>query len=457
MAQADITLNIVNQNQDITDPWVTFIQSQNAISTWETNGFSSTTPNGPLLSAMAGSTTLVSGTSYQLSAIGNTITMGENWAGNIFFSNQAITTMGSSGQSPVQSGTAPFPIAAFSQPTLYSTNPNGAVTSDTTRYNYIELGGGSTSSINPDITYINYYSVPIQMTRASDGATRGAPSSQAALANLAPTLTALSGNNSAVVVSDSQGTARVISPDNGATSQVPYPDFTAFITASFDTGAKPINLSNAYSGHGSETGPIATQTYTGSAVTWVGGTTLTMTGTASVVDDYTITWTGSASDLSQSIYSAVLNNYQVVYGPDSTTKTGNTGDNDVFSAITRDLLAGYNFGFINSNATSSLGTIGDLTSEQWMTLSYNNAFGNAQTDNPYYNQWAAAFASTFTDVYTFPFNDYLSGFSPEMSIGTGDTLTVTLLGTVPEPSTVGLAILGTIIIACAAKRKYRKA
>jgi hypothetical protein len=453
---ATFTLNIVNENTQIADPYVTFIQSLNAVSTWETNGESSTTLLGPALSASAiyngVETQLQNGTAYQLSLFSSSITMDANWAGNIFFSNNTLLT-GQSGQSPAQTPNPPqnqpplYNIPAFSQPTFYPTNPNGAVTSDTGRYNYIELSGGSSTMISPDITYINYYSVPIQMTRASDEATRGAPISQAALNNLQAKLAALSGNSSAVVVQDANGVARIVSPDSGPTAQAAYPTLSAYITNAFGAGAKTIQLTNNYSGTGVNEPPLFTaQTYTGTTVTYANDT-LTITGTSDNEDigAYTLTWVGTPEELTQAIYAAVLGGYSVTYdGGTGTITNGNTGDNNVFSAITRDLLAGFSFGFINSDSQALGSAIGDLTSGQWMTLSYENAFLNAQTNQEYFNQWAAAFAEVFGDVYTFPFNDFFADFAPELNVNAGDTLTVTLLDytAVPEPGTYALVGLG---------------
>jgi hypothetical protein len=240
-----VSLSIVNQNTDITDPWVTFVQSLNTTSTWPSNGQSSSHLKGPALSATAGATSLQNGVSYRLSVIGTSITMDANWAGNIFFSDSELSSvLGKSGQSPVQTPN-PNPPPAFStpplsQPPFYPTNPNGAVTTDHGRYNYIELAGGSSTSINPDITSINYYSVPIQMTRASDGATRGAPASLAALAALPGNLSAISGNSTNVVVTSGGSTVRVISPDNGAAAYNNYPTFNNYINSAFAGGAKPI-------------------------------------------------------------------------------------------------------------------------------------------------------------------------------------------------------------------------
>lgn len=455
-AQTTFTLNIVNDNTSISDPWVTFVSSLNVVNTWETNGYSATTLNGTALSATAGATSLVDGTSYQLSTIGNSITVGSDWAGNIFFSDSDISSnLGSSGQSPVQTvnpawethpeSNPKFLITATSQPTLYATNP-GSADATTQRYNYIELGGGSSSTINPDVTYINYASVPLQM--ANSTGTRGTPSSQGSLDTLTTRLAALTGNNPTAVVTSGGQIVRVIGPDSGSTISSLYQSFGAYITSSVAPGAKTIQLSNAYSGHGSLTGLIANQTYTPRTATPVtyDGTTLTIKGTSTEasVGDFTMTATITPAEFSDSIYAAVIS-YSVTYAQNTgspITIAGNTGDNNVFSAVSRDLLAGYSYGFINST------NAGDMTSAEWQTLSNSDAFANAQPDNTYYNTWAAEIAGTFGDVYSFPFNDFLNDFSPELTTASGDTLTVTMLGVnpVPEPSTI--AMLGLTGAAC---------
>ncbi len=467
----NITLNLVNENPSLSVPYVTFVQALVTTQTWSTNGESSTTLLGPALSATANSQSLQNGVAYSFADLGGTsssatISLSPNWAGNIFFSNGPLA-LGQSGQSPVQSPnpTPPpaFSIPQFSQAPFFPTNPNGSIDTDTLRYNYIELAGGSATQINPDITYINYYSVPIQLTRSSDNATRGQPSSQSALAALPGKLTAISSNSSTVVVNDANGVARIISPDNGNTIAAVYDSFSDYIETSFDSGATPIDLSNSFSGvQNPQSARYAQQTYTGTSVTYTGSATtsgtLTITGTSSNSDigAYTLTWTGTATDLSNAIYQAVLAGYSVTYLTGSFSG-GNTGDNDVFSAITRDLLAGYNFGFINSATEHNSETVGSLSSEEWMTLGYGYAFDHAQTNPLYYNQWAAAFADTFTDVYTFPFNDFFSGFSPTLAVNSGETLTITLLNPVPEPSTFALVALGLLGAGAMVRSRKKKA
>jgi hypothetical protein len=442
----NVTLKIVNENTNITDPWVTFIQTVQAVRNPDDSG--TTSYLGPLLNATSGSTTLQNGVSYQLSSLdNNTISLAPDWAGNLFFSSGNLSSvLGQSGQNPAPPPTVP----PFSQSPFLPTDPNGTITSDKMSYNYIEFAGGSSASINPDITYINYYSVPIQMKRISDGVTRGTPKSQAALNNLQSKLAAVPINTANTIINAADGgIARIVSSDNSNAAD--FPSFQNYVNDSFGAGAKPIQLSNQYSGQQGGSGPTATQTYTGSSVSF-NGTTLIITGSSSdsSVGNYTITWSGAASDLSESIYAAVLSDYSVVWASGSKSN-GNTGDNDVFSTITRDLLAGYNYGFINSDAIPLAGgntAIGDLTSQQWMTLSGADGFTHAQPSNSYYNPWAAGIATTFTDVYSFPFNDYLSGFSPELTINTGDTLQIKLLGAtaVPEPATVWMLSAGAALL-----------
>ena len=102
---------------------------------------------------------------------------------------------------------------------------------------------------------------------------------------------------------------------------------------------------------------------------------------------------------------------------------GNTGDNNVFSAISRDLLAGFAYGFAGSEK------YGTQNSSAWMKASATGVFSHIQPEYSYYNPWANAIAANFADVYTFPFNDFLSSWAPEINVNSGDTLTVTLLST----------------------------
>jgi len=138
-----------------------------------------------------------------------------------------------------------------------------------------------------------------------------------------------------------------------------------------------------------------------------------------------MTSTISYNDLSNAIYLTVLNYAWSYNGPNGSgsNRKGNTGDNNVFSAISRDLLAGFAFGFIGSSA------YGNQPSSDWQMATTSKIFSGIQPKEPYYNQWANVINGCFDDVYTFPFNDYLPGYAPELPVVSGDTVTVTILGT----------------------------
>ncbi|GAB3035726.1 hypothetical protein GCM10027285_18700 [Oleiagrimonas citrea] len=402
------TIEFSNKNTGIAEPWVTFIQATKVVG-------KSTELVAPKLEATAvigGKTTaLVNGKSYSLSEIGNTLQMGpENWQGHVYLSDAALT--------PPTSGSFPVDMAYTD-------------TSDHVRYQYLEFAG-STSTASADITYINWYSIPLEMQSTTQQAskTRGAPRSGASLSGLPATLAALSGGNAASVVKNAEGQiVRVISPNAGNPNWLPlYPSFRDYLKSVFIDSTQQIPINNAYSGVGKSTSPdLKPQTFQTTSVTYA-GQTLEIKGTTSLLGDFTMRSEMIWQTFNSVIYLAVMN-YSWSYAgnggsiPGASDANGNTGDNNVFSAVSRDLMAGFAYGFVGSEK------YGAKDSSTWMQASATDVFSNIQPNQPFYNPWANAFVANFSDVYTFPFNDFLSGYAPEINVDSGDTLTVTLLGT----------------------------
>ncbi|HMZ78585.1 MAG TPA: hypothetical protein PLL06_02710 [Acidobacteriota bacterium] len=395
------TINFVNQNTDIPTAYVTFIQATQVVN-------NVTELVGPALNATGGNgTTLENGVSYSLDSIQNTISMDpSNWQGHMYLSDAALT--------PPTSGGLPVDMAY-------------TLTTDTNRYQMIEFAGSATSATT-DITYINWYSIPVQMettTSNTGGNSRGVPSSQTALSDLISTLAGLSGNSSTTVVKNSSNeTVRIISPNAGNPSWLPlYESFRDYLVSVFIDSTDSILLSNSYSGiQNPPSLDFQAQTYSASSVTY-NGLTLNITGTTSVLGNFTMTATMVFADFSSVIYLAVMN-YEWSYdgqNGSASNPTGNTGDNNVFSAISRDLMAGFNFGFVGSSQ------YGSQPSSAWQQASDSELFSAIQPNKPYYNPWANAINGCFSDVYSFPFNDFLSNFSPLLTTNDGDILTVTLL------------------------------
>jgi hypothetical protein len=69
------------------------------------------------------------------------------------------------------------------------------------------------------------------------------------------------------------------------------------------------------------------------------------------------------------------------------------GDNDVFSAAVRDILAGFAMGGVGSTVTDTLTgqQFEEEESNKWWAGGQNRAFEQVQPDNPYYNKYAQVF------------------------------------------------------------------
>jgi hypothetical protein len=121
---------------------------------------------------------------------------------------------------------------------------------------------------------------------------------------------------------------------------------------------------------------------------------LTLTGKGDIVGQHTITV--AAADLLTGIYSCNPP-YKVDGSP------GNP-DNTVYDAVLRDILAGFNLGFVASGTTdSSTGTpFGDEISKLWFQSS--KAFDFLQPSHPFYNQYAKVIAAN-SNAYGFPYSD----------------------------------------------------
>lgn len=404
------TISFTNNSTVITDPWVTFVQATQVVS-------GTTQLVGPALTATGGNNVgaLANGTSYNLAAIGNTVSMGPtDWQGHMYISDGALT-LPTSGGLPVD--------AAYT------------LTTDGARYQYLEFAGSATSA-NVDITYINWYSIPLQMgsTTQQSSPTRGAPLSQSALSGMMQTLAGLTGSNAVTTVQNASGdVVRVISPNAGNPSWLPlYASFQDYLTSAFGATAATIPVNNSYSGIGSPPSPdFQPQTYKLTASTY-DGTTLTLQGNSDLVGDFTMTSTMTSTEFSSVIYLAVMNYAWSYKGMGkiaaASNANGNTGDNNVFSAVSRDLMAGFAYGFVGSTK------YGAQPSSAWMAAPTTDVFSAIQASNAYYNPWANAIAAAFSDVYTFPFNDFLSNSVPEIAVNDGDTLTVTLLSTAASAS-----------------------
>lgn len=114
------------------------------------------------------------------------------------------------------------------------------------------------------------------------------------------------------------------------------------------------------------------------------------------------------------------NNSKYLVGTGAAAKEKHVGDNDIYAAIYRDLVAGFSYGFWRAGGAND--------SSQFDTSKAPGPFAGAQPDHPgYYNIWAATLWPA-TRAYGFAFEDrYTKGTRhPLMTLPDGGTITFTL-------------------------------
>ena len=105
--------------------------------------------------------------------------------------------------------------------------------------------------------------------------------------------------------------------------------------------------------------------------------------------------------------------------------------NDAFGTTVRDVLAGFNLGFIGSNEPNPNApgkTFGQSASYQWYTpkLPDKYAFSGAQPNHPFYSRYAA-YLVTVTDAYGFPYTDLTQSPFADLKPGEIDRMDIIVL------------------------------
>jgi hypothetical protein len=332
---------------------------------------------------------------------------------------------------------------------------------DTNRFQCIEFSG-QPASITADVSYINWYSIPLMITNSSTNTSFSVPIRGFSQEKILNDLKNLSNNSQTVVIKDNklENFLRVISPNALGSYIAAYPNFKNYIEYIFDdydNNNASISLENRYSGQrGSTEVTTMRQDYKntndyGDEYVYYGNNTLKIDGHSTILDENTGKPTGTLTSFhieannldinsfSRDIYIAQLNySWTIDYtidGHSYNKKNDNAsvGDNDVFSAIVRDLLAGLSFGFIGSNvAVDDYVNYGDTSSSFWQGTSGYPLFSDLDPDGsdpsrPHYNPWADVFYKYFSHTYSFPFSDFIQALSPQLNINSGENLLVTIL------------------------------
>ena len=362
---------------------------------------------------------LVRDQAYSVADIGSGIALQSFASGRIYFSLGAPLT-----------GTGdPEPI-------------NSSVANWGTRFDKLELTFGQNPYGVANLTAIDYFAIPLAIKTYSGATATGTPlgtlTYQQPGNTVAANLGALTNNNAKVVLHDSKGNfLRVLGPTLSPSGV--YPSFSPYLAA-VQAAGQATQIRDLYSQAGS-TNATKTQTYQFTAtfdasgnIQLLGGG-ISYAGGPSVGMGHTILL--KASDLALGIYSA--NPPYTVDGA-----AANIGQNDVYSAVVRDLLTGYALGFVNSataDAQHGNTAFKDEISSNWWSSP--NAFSFLQSNPANYDQYAA-YLQTISNAYGYPFSDRWQTVQVSINPANVGTMELDVLpDTAPAPSAVTSAASAT--------------
>jgi subtilisin-like proprotein convertase family protein len=393
-AQAPLNLRVINNNPNFQNSQV-YLMFGGITTGLEATATVNGTPN----------TALTLGTSYVLSQINN-IRLTSFRGGRIFIS------LGS-------------PLTSASVGTAWNPNFNNPSLPDyNTRWDKVEItyATGLPSS-GANLTAQDFFGIPLQIntyTATNPNTPVTTLTWTAPTATVFSNVAALSGGNSTAVLTGSNGVPtqnygqvlRVVSP-----ATVPNPA----VYASFDpyiSFVRSRGLSTPIQGSFNPS-----QSFNLSAVVDPGGS-LVMTGTVTGVPVPQTTIIIAAGDLPNGIYTA--NPPYTVNGA-----LHHISDNDVYAVAVRDVLAGFNLGFIGSEETNpnTGAPFGAGPSNKWYQppVPEKLAFAGAQPTHPnFFNQYASYLASV-SDAYAFPFTDLIQSPFASLNPSVIGTMAVVIL------------------------------
>ncbi|MDQ7825906.1 MAG: beta-1,3-glucanase family protein [Candidatus Eremiobacteraeota bacterium] len=298
---------------------------------------------------------------------------------------------------------------------LSTDSPDGANSGDpdyNTRFDKVEITYTPTSVAGnftgtADLTAVDFFAIPFVLQTSIQGTTitqlslaqgQTATTLNAALANLAP---------SAVVTNPATSTTvRILSP-----SKCPAPYQT------FDSLLNSMNASTSFTISGTYYGTQSSNySFTGS----VQGSG--KSGTIALQDANSNNLTIAMSSLMYD-QTDLINHNGIYTCNGSFTANGATEQvsaNDVFAAVYRDLVTGFNLGFVTAGSNQSSG---------WWSQA---PFQSGTT----YNQYAQVISTYYPGAYGFPFSDryksVLASLGSSNNCGV-DGMTITILGDTASP------------------------
>ena len=284
---------------------------------------------------------------------------------------------------------------------LSSDAPDGANSADAdykTRFDKVELTYGDGGKAN--LTAVDFYSIPMILETSIQGTTiehltlaenQTGEKIDAALTGI------LSDPSSAVIQGGTSGTetVRILSP---VKSPGAYDGFDAYLST---LNKATLTIAGIFYGT-----PSRSYHFTGSLS--AGAITLSEGGHTISIPMASLMYNKTDLINHNGIYTC--NGAYTVDGA-----THHVADNDIYSAVYRDLVTGFNLGFVKPGANDST---------TWWT--------SAPFQGTSYNKYAKIIADTYPGAYGFPFTDRYNHILADLG-GKIDRLTITLLDDTTSP------------------------
>jgi len=281
---------------------------------------------------------------------------------------------------------------------LSSNAPDGANPNDPdyrTRFDKVELTYDQNTGGKANLTAVDFYGIPMILETSIEGITiehltLANKITGNSLTSALKTIALDSSKTTVIGGKNGTETVRVLSP-----VKVPdgYPGFDNYLSSV--SGAQ-LKVVGTFFGL-----PSVNYRYKGT----IGNTNIKLASKTHniVIPLSTLKWNSTDTTNHNGIYTC--NGPYTVDGV-----THHVGDNDIYSAVYRDLITGFNLGFVHP---------GKNDSSTWWHNSYPFA-------NKYYNTYAESIADNYPGAYGFPFSDRYTHILADLG-GKVDLVTITLL------------------------------
>jgi hypothetical protein len=287
---------------------------------------------------------------------------------------------------------------------------NPSIPSYNVRHDKFEITYNTTNANSvSNLTAVDFFGIPLELNTYTSGSSSPVDSLTYRISadTLTSELAALAGDSNQVLLTNNGQFLRVLAPHTTTATGIqyyrslqPYIDYVKTWQTEGQPAHSHTTIEGRYEQNGSTARTESQDYYFLTTVESDGG--LKLVGGGEKVGGGL--WSGSnhtiqiaASGLAQGIY---LGN--VAWTVDGAA--GSFNDNDVYAAAVRDILAGFNLGFVAS-ATVDPNTgmaFGSESSKHWWSST--QAFEYLQPNNIFYNQYAQTVTGT-SDAYSWAFSD----------------------------------------------------